>query len=188
MTVTPTERFSNRVENYLRYRPRYPKEIVQLIETECGLRSESSIADIGSGTGILAELFLRNGNHVFGIEPNREMREAGERLLAIYTRFTSVAGTAEATTLPDQSIDLITAGQAFHWFDRDSCRKEFMRILRPGGWVVLVWNDRRIDSTPFLAAYEQLLVTYGTDYQQVDHKRIDSAVLREFFKGEPGTK
>jgi len=116
------------------------------------------------------------------------MREPAERLLAIYTRFTSVAGTAEATTLPDQSIDLITAGQAFHWFDRDSCRKEFMRILRPGGWVVLVWNDRRIDSTPFLAAYEQLLVNYGTDYQQVDHKQIDFAVLREFFKGEPSTK
>jgi len=184
----PTERFSSRVENYVRYRPHYPAGMIGLLETECGLRRESVIADVGSGTGFLAELFLRNGNPVIGIEPNWEMREAGERLLAAFARFTSLAGTAEGTTLPGQSVDLVIAGQAFHWFDRERCREEFARILRPGGWVVLVWNDRRTDSTPFLAAYEQLLRDFGTDYDQVNHKRIDEAVLREFFRAEPGKK
>src|SRR5438876_6048912 len=136
----PTQRFSNRVENYVRYRPGYPKEVLTLLKAECGLKADSIIADIGSGTGILAELFLASGNRVFGVEPNREMREAGERLLQAYPRFTSIAGTAEATTLPNQSVDFITAGQAFHWFDRAQCLREFERILRPGGWVVLVWN------------------------------------------------
>src|SRR6266446_9260655 len=110
----PTERFSNRVENYIRYRPGYPKEIIELLKAECGLFPQSVVADAGSGTGLLAKLFLENGNLVFGIEPNREMRAAGERLLQAYPRFTSIAGTAEATTLPGQSVDFVTAGQAFH--------------------------------------------------------------------------
>jgi SAM-dependent methyltransferase len=116
------------------------------------------------------------------------MREAGERLLASFVNFTSLAGTAEATMLPAQSIDFVIAGQAFHWFDRERCRAEFARILRPGGWVVLIWNDRRTDSTPFLVAYEKLLRDFGTDYDQVNHKRIDEAVLREFFRAAPEMK
>ncbi len=184
----PTERFSNRVENYIRYRPGYPKEIIELLKAECGLFPQSVVADAGSGTGLLAKLFLENGNLVFGIEPNREMRAAGERLLQAYPRFTSIAGTAEATTLPGQSVDFVTAGQAFHWFDRQRCREEFRRILRPEGWTVLVWNDRRTDSTPFLREYENLLHSVATDYAQVDHKRIDAPVLREFFGVEPARK
>jgi len=181
----PTQRFSNRVENYLRYRPRYPAEILDALRAECGLQATSLIADVGSGTGFLAELFLSNGNQVFGIEPNREMREAGEQLLRSYPKFTSVAATAEITTLPEASVDFVTAGQAFHWFDRGRCRDEFRRILQPNGWVVLVWNDRRTVSTPFLAEYEQLLRVYGTDYANVDHKQIDSGVLRDFFGEDP---
>jgi SAM-dependent methyltransferase len=181
----PTQRFSNRVENYIRYRPGYPKEILAMLQRECGLKTESIIADLGSGTGILAELFLANGNRVFGVEPNQEMREAGERSLQTYPGFKSIGATAEATTLPDQSVDFITAGQAFHWFDRARCREEFARILRPAGWVVLVWNDRRTESTAFLKAYEQLLLAYGTDYEQVNHKRVDAPVLREFFGTDP---
>ena len=184
----PTLRFSSRVENYLRYRPNYPAAVVGLLVTDCGLGPESVIADVGSGTGILAQLFLAHGNPVFGIEPNREMRQAGERLLQSFPRFASIAGTAEATTLPDRSVDFVTAGQAFHWFDRDLCRAEFSRILRPGGWIVLLWNDRRTDATPFLRAYEQLLLSYATDYEQVNHKRVDAAVLREFFKANPVKK
>ena len=180
-----TQRFANRVENYLRYRPRYPAEIREVLKAECGLRTMSLIADVGSGTGLLAELFLANGNQVFGIEPNREMREAGEQLLRPYAKFTSVAATAEATALPEASVDFVTAGQAFHWFDRQRCRTEFRRILRPGGWVVLVWNDRRTDSTPFLPEYEQLLLNYGTDYANVDHKQIDVEILRGFFGADP---
>lgn len=178
-------RFSNRVEDYVRYRPGYPAEILSLLRKECGLTSESVIADIGSGTGISTDLFLKNGNHVFAVEPNREMREAAERLLTGSQCFTSVNGTAEATSLPDQSMDFVVAGQAFHWFDPERSRTEFKRILRAPGWVVLIWNDRRTDSTPFLVGYEQLLQDFATDYQQVDHKRINADVLRNFFHTEP---
>ena len=180
-----TQRFSGRVDNYVRYRPRYPAAILEPLRTDCGLTPNSIIADVGSGTGFLAELFLSNGNSVFGIEPNDEMREAGERFLRIFPKFQSVAGTAEGTTLTEDSVDFVAAGQAFHWFDREKCREEFQRILRPQGWVMLVWNDRRTDSTPFLSEYENLLQRYGTDYRQVDHKQIDAAVLREFFRTDP---
>ena len=149
------------------------------------MRADSVIADMGSGTGFLAELFLANGNRVFGIEPNGPMREAGERLLAANPNFTSIDGTAEATTLAEQSIDFVTAGQAFHWFEREACRREFHRILRPGGWVVLIWNDRKTEATAFLRDYEQMLHRFATDYAKVDHKQIDTAAVREFFGSEP---
>lgn len=184
----PTRRFSSRVENYVRYRPGYPKEILQLLGSECGLTSHSVIADLGSGTGKLSELFLANGNPVFGVEPNREMREAGERLLKGFAYFTSVAATAEATTLPNECADFITAGQAFHWFDRKLCRTEFARVLKPAGWIVLVWNDRQTQSSRFLVEYEQLLKNYATDYAKVDHKNIDDDVVREFFGYAPFKK
>lgn len=174
----PTRRFSSRVANYVKYRPSYPAAIIDLLATECGLTPDSTVADIGSGTGLLTELFLKAGNRVRGIEPNREMREAGEQLLRGYERFVSVAATAEATTLPDHSVEFITAGQAFHWFDRSRVGAEFARILKPHGWVVLIWNERRTDSTSFLRAYEQLLRTYSPDYAQVDHKQVDSDVIQ----------
>jgi SAM-dependent methyltransferase len=176
-----TRRFSSRVENYVKYRPSYPPEIIALLASECGLTPDARVADIGSGTGRLAELFLKNGNLVFGIEPNRQMREAGERLLGGYAGFTSVDGSAEATTLDDQSVDMIAAGQAFHWFDRTRARAEFARILRPGGWVVLVWNERKVGSTPFLAAYERLLRTYSSEYETLNHRHVDQAMIAAFF-------
>ena len=184
----PTKRFSSRVENYFRYRPGYPKELLSLLKSECGLTLQSVIADLGSGTGKLAELFLANGNAVFGVEPNLEMREAGERLLKAFANFTSIDATAEATTLHDACADFITAGQAFHWFNRKSCRTEFTRILKPGGWVVLVWNDRQTQSSRFLVEYEQLLKNCATDYAKVDHKNIDDEVVREFFGCAPVKK
>jgi SAM-dependent methyltransferase len=179
--LNPTGRFSNRVENYIKYRPSYPSGVIDLLQRECQLTTASVVADIGSGTGFLTSLFLKNGNPVFGVEPNKEMREAGERLLQNHPKFKSVDGTAEAATLPDESVDFITAGQAFHWFDREKARQEFVRILRPGGWVVLVWNDRNISARPFFTAYEDLLRTYGTDYEAVGHKHVDSAVVGSFF-------
>lgn len=175
-----TQRFSTRVDNYVKYRPTYPATIVDLLAAECGLTPAATIADVGSGTGILSELWLRNGNHVFGVEPNQAMREAGEQLLAGYPTFTSVAGTAEATPLPSTSLDFITAGQAFHWFDQATARAEFTRILKPTGWVVLVWNVRR-DHTPFLRDYETVLQTHGTDYNQVKHRNIERADIGAFF-------
>jgi SAM-dependent methyltransferase len=173
----PTQRFSNRVENYVKYRPGYPPAILDLLTAKCGLTRTAVTADLGSGTGILTTLLLNNGGRVFGVEPNPEMRAAGERLLAGCPNFTSVAGTAEATTLPEHSLDLITAGQAFHWFDRGKARAEFLRILKPGGRVALLWNDRNISDRPFFQAYERLLITYGTDYTAVNHKTFDFAGL-----------
>jgi SAM-dependent methyltransferase len=142
------------------------------------------VADIGSGTGILSELFLKNGNEVIGVEPNAEMRAAGERILADYPRFTSVPGSAEATSLNDACIDFATAAQAFHWFDRDRARAEFARILKPGGWAILLWNERRTGSTPFLRDYEELLLTYGTDYQEVRHENVYENIAAFFAPGD----
>src|SRR5438552_1382221 len=168
----PTKRFSNRVGNYIKYRPDYSGAIIDLLNEECELTQQSIIADIGSGTGILSQLFLKNGNRVFGIEPNAPMREAGEKLLERYSKFTSIKDAAEATTLSDDSVDFVIAGQAFHWFDQECARAEFSRILKPSGWVMLLWNERRVDSTPFLRAYEQMLLKFGTDYQEVRHERV----------------
>src|SRR5262245_28285554 len=176
-----TQRFSSRVENYVKYRPGYPQGIVETLRNECALTSDSIIADVGSGTGILTEMLLRNGNLVYGIEPNREMREAAEGLLKYYPRFRSVASRAEETTLPDHSVDFITAGQSFHWFDREKTRVEFARILKPQGWVTLIWNERVTTTTPFLVAYEQLLKEYSTDYERIDHRQINDDVIRDFF-------
>lgn len=175
------ERFSTRVENYIKYRPGYPPEVLGLLGEECGLRPASVVADVGSGTGILSELFLKNGNRVYGVEPNREMREAGARLLAGYANFVSVEGHAEATTLEGASIDFVTAGQAMHWFEREAARREFARVLRAGGWVVVIWNERLTEGTPFLEAYERLLLDYGTDYREVSHKYAEVSLIEPFF-------
>ncbi|HEX8151108.1 MAG TPA: class I SAM-dependent methyltransferase [Pyrinomonadaceae bacterium] len=189
MTNDPTGRFSSRVNDYVRYRPGYPPAVLRLLEEECGLDSTSVVADVGSGTGILSELFLKNGNRVYGVEPNREMREAGERLLASYANFVSVDGRAEETTLEDACVDFVTAGQAFHWFDPPRARREFVRVLRPGGWVVLVWNDRRTAGTPFLEDYERLLLEYGTDYKEVSVKYAEGSMLAALYgPGEIRTK
>ena len=179
-----TSRFSDRVENYLRYRPGYPGDVLRVLENACALAPQHVIADIASGTGIWTRMLLENGNPVFGIEPNAEMRQAGERLLAGFPKFTSVAGTAEATTLPDQSVDFVTAAQAAHWFHRERARREFLRILKPGGWLVLLWNERLTNANVFLREYEQLLLTYGTDYEDVRHERTTEE-LNEFFDPAP---
>jgi SAM-dependent methyltransferase len=179
-----TQRFSSRVENYVRYRPGYPPEVLELLKNECGLTPDSTVADIASGTGIFTRILAENGNRVFGVEPNDEMRRAGERLLESYSGFTSIAGTAEATTLQDHSVDIVTAAQAAHWFDREKARHEFVRILKPGGWLVLLWNERRTDSTPFLREYEHLLLAYGTDYREVRHERT-TAEIADFFSPSP---
>lgn len=179
-----TSRFSDRVENYIRYRPGYPAEVVQLLKSACELAPEHAVADVASGTGIWTRELLKNGNRVYGVEPNPEMRQAGERLLASFPKFTSVDGKAEATTLADASLDFVTAAQAAHWFDRPAARREFKRILQPGGWLVLLWNERDVDGTPFLRDYEQLLLTYATDYADVRHERTTDAV-NEFFDPAP---
>lgn len=180
----PTLRFSSRVENYIRYRPGYPADVLETLRTECRLTPVAVIADIACGTGIFTRLLLENGNRVIGVEPNQAMREAAEKLLSGFANFTAVAGTAEATTLPDQSVDFATAAQAAHWFDLPRARKEFVRILKPQGWAALIWNERSTDTTPFLRAYEDLLIAYGTDYQQIRHEHTTDNI-GSFFAPSP---
>src|SRR5438270_1459020 len=175
------QRFSNRVADYARYRPGYPPAVLDLLRTECGLRPGHVIADIGSGTGLLSELFLKSGNRVYGVEPNAEMRQAGEEYLASYDGFSSVEGSAESTTLGDSSIDFITAGQAFHWFEPNAARSEFARILKPSGWVVIAWNDRRMEEKNLTREYEGLLERFGIDYKRVKDSYPENADIRSFF-------
>jgi len=176
-----TRRFSNRVADYIQYRPRYPEGLLPLLQTEIGFNSQWTIADIGSGTGISSEPFLRHGNIVFGVEPNDEMRQAAESLLKQFYNFRSIKGAAENTGLPNDSVEAAIAGQAFHWFDVDKSRQEFARVLKPDGWVVLIWNRRLIDATALLRDYEALLNTHGVDYHKVRHDHIDPATISRFF-------
>jgi ubiquinone/menaquinone biosynthesis C-methylase UbiE len=180
-------RFTGRAENYARYRPGYPDAIIDLLRNKAGWREEAEVADIGAGTGISSELFLRHGNRVWAVEPNADMRSQTENLCACFPGLQVIAGTAESTTLPDACADFAVSGQAFHWFDVPSCRPEFLRILKPQGQAVLMWNKRQVDSSPFLAAYEDVLLRYGTDYR--DHwgsDRRDLAALVTPFFGEDG--
>lgn len=182
MTFTDAkQRFSNRVADYVRYRPGYPAAMLHLLRTECGLRPGHVVADIGSGTGLLSKLFLENGNRVFGVEPNPEMRQAGEEFLSNFQDFISVPASAEATTLGDATVDFVTAAQAFHWFEPDAARREFARILKPAGWVVIVWNDRQMEESPFARAYENLLEQFGTDYKSVKDAYPETDHIRSFF-------
>lgn len=158
------------------------------MEHELGFSNESVVADIGSGTGILSELFLKHCNTVFCVEPNGEMRKAAEELHAGSLGFRSIDGTAENTTLNTASVDFVTAAQSFHWFDPLKTRAEFLRILKPSGWVLLIWNIRR-NSTPFMEAYEQLVNQYANrpHSRRVTHDKIGGDGLRNFL-GEHNTK
>lgn len=175
-----TERFSNRVENYVRYRPHYPLEIVSFLKNEVGLSRQSIIADVGSGTGISSEIFLQNGNRVYAIEPNEEMWKAAEKTFHSNKSFISVNATAEATSLSDNSINLVIAGQAFHWFDKIQSKREFQRIAAPGAYLLLMWNDRKLE-TNFQQAYEKMLREYALDYEKVNHRNVEEETISDFF-------
>jgi len=176
-----TQRFTSRADDYARYRPAYPPAVVDLLRQECGLTADSVVVDVGSGTGISTELFLRNGNRVYAVEPNEAMRSHAESRLAGYPGFTSIAARAEATTLPATCADFVVAGQAFHWFDPVATRAEFARILHPHGWVVLMWNSRQDGASPFAQGYEALLKQYSLDYGKVHHRNVGTAGLDAFF-------
>lgn len=179
-----TERFSTRVDNYVKYRPHYPVAIIPYLAAEAGLARNSIVADIGAGTGISAQPFLDNGNKVYAVEPNKEMREKSEQLLQRYPGFTAIAGSAEHTTLPDASVDLIIAGTAFHWFDQQATAAEFRRIGRKDAPVVLMWNVRQAE-LPFEKGYEKLLHQFAIDYKDMEHRNVGPSQLASFFL--PGT-
>ena len=180
--MDPAARFTSRVADYIRYRPGYPREMIPALGAACGLTAYSVIADVGCGPGNLAVLFLENGNLVFGVEPNAAMRAAGEAALRRFgEKFRAVDGRAEATGLPPNSIDFVVAAQAFHWFEPEATRAEFRRILKPGGWVVLVWNDRRPASSAFADDYEAILARFGIDYRHARDTRASAAAITAFF-------
>jgi SAM-dependent methyltransferase len=175
-----TTRFSDRVEDYVKYRPHYPATVVTYLQKTYSFLPSWVVADIGSGTGISTELFLAAGNRVDAVEPNREMRRKAEELLSGHPGFVSIDGTAEATGLPEASVDLIVAGQAFHWFEPVATRREFVRIARPGAVAALIWNERLILSD-FEAAYEDLILAYAGDYKTINHKNITDPQIGAFF-------
>jgi SAM-dependent methyltransferase len=183
----PTARFSHRVADYARYRPSYPGGLLEQLSAEI-LRPGSVVADIGSGTGIFSAQIAGRVGEVLCVEPNREMREYSREFLGCFTNVRILDGTAEATGLPEGGVDVVTAAQAFHWFDRDRAKREFRRILRPGGWVVLLWYERVTTGDPFLEGYERLLLGHSIDYREVDHRRITPEVIGEFFHPQPVTR
>jgi SAM-dependent methyltransferase len=179
----PTERFTSRADAYARYRPGYPPAAVTLLKQRCGLSPQAVVADVGSGTGILTALLLHSGAEVFGVEPNGAMRACAEAALRGWPRFRSVNGTAEDTTLAPQSVDLLVAGQAFHWFDVPKARAEGLRVIRSGGSGALLWNERPRDTTAFLADYEALLLRHAPEYATITASRANETSMREFFGG-----
>ncbi len=183
MTSDSTQRFSDRVEAYLAGRPRYPAELVSHLETLGALPRPGVVADIGVGTGLSAEPFLAAGHRVIGVEPNAPMRAAGVEYLARFSTYEARDGTAEATGLAPGSVDLVIAGQAFHWFEPGRFRAESLRILRRGGWGALIWNDRDLVGTPFLAGYEALLLEYGNEYQAIRYRHLGTDAIAVYFGG-----
>lgn len=182
-SLKSTERFSDRVADYARYRPDYPGELLGWLQSEFGVTSCWRVADIGAGTGISSKMFLDAGYRVIAVEPNAAMRAAAIGTLGSHAGFRALPGRADATGLPDGSVDLLVVAQAFHWFDPDAARREFRRVLRPHGLAAIWWNSRRLSGTAFLDGYEALLRRYGTDYADVAERYSDDAGMRAWFGG-----
>lgn len=179
--LNSTARFSDRVDDYVRYRPDYLPALLDWLQREQGVDEDWRVADVGAGTGISSKMFLDAGYRVIAVEPNAPMRAAAERWLQAYENFVAVDGNADATGLPAASVDLVTVAQAFHWFDEEAARREFARILRPGGFAAIWWNSRRLTGTRFLEGYETLLQQFGTDYSSVAERYADDAHMRAWF-------
>lgn len=176
-------RFSDRVENYRKYRPSYPTQVINILKSKLELSSQHTIADVGAGTGISSRLFLENGNTVFGIEPNKAMLDAAIIDLDNYDGFYPINCPAEQIELPDDRVDFVVVGQALHWFDIEKVRMEFARILKPNGHIVILYNSWK-QSSAFNQEYESLLFKYSADYKSVNHKKKEETILDELFLSE----
>lgn len=177
----PKKRFSHTVEYYAKYRPGYPPDVIPFLQVHSDFSPQTRIADIGAGTGISSEHFLKNGNDVYGVEPNEDMRRVSEGLRKLYPKFHPIAGSAEETTLEGASVDLVTIAQAFHWFDVAKSRQEFQRILKPNGSVLILWNHRKVDRSGFSRDYEDFIWKFAVDYAKVKQTDIRLDVLQHFF-------
>ncbi|HUZ17926.1 MAG TPA: class I SAM-dependent methyltransferase [Spirochaetia bacterium] len=181
----PRQRFSPLAERCAKYRPGYPPALLAFLEQEYHLTPSTVVADIGSGTGHLTRLFLGNGNLAYAVEPNQAMRAAAEEALGAQLKFVSIDGSAEETTLPSASVDIVAAGQAFHWFDPVKTRAEFERILTSDGLVALVWNDREARKDGFSAEYESIAARYTLEHDYVDHRKTQERDVGPFFAPLP---
>lgn len=185
MDKNSTNRFSGREDNYAKYRPGYPKEMMEWLQSDdVGIWEKDVIADIGMGTGIGAKLFLEAGCTVYGVEPNKEMRVKAEQELESYEKFHSVDGTAENTTLPSRSIDNIVCCQSFHWFDVDKTRDEFKRILKsPSYEVIIIWNEHQ-DSKIMEDYEEKILERYCIDKTLIRKRgEAEEKYIKPFYAG-----
>ncbi len=177
------ERFNKRSDKYEKYRPRYPDELLELLKKETGLNTSSAVADVGSGTGILSELIIRAGCKLFCVEPNEEMRRVAFQKFEGFENCEIIDGTAERTTLPDASVDIIVVGQAFHWFDPLESRREFGRILKQGGYVALVWNTRIEVTEGMNFEYERMVKKYSPGYRESGSRTLERGSIDRFFNG-----
>lgn len=185
MLPNPTQRFTGRVESYRLYRPGYPHALVDVLRKACSLSPDAIVADIAAGTGRLTEMFLAAGFQVIAVEPNAEMRAACSALTRDFPKLTLATGTAEGTGLPDDSVDLITVAQAMHWFDLERTRAEFVRVLKPGGWCAVLYNNRPPAGDAFHEGYERLLQEFGVDYRAVKEQHMGRKRLAGFFAPSP---
>ena len=180
----PTTRFSQRAEHYRRFRPGYPPALCERLAHRVGLKPGDRIADVGAGTGILSSDLLNFGAKVIAVEPNEDMRMVAEHDLGTRDGFFSMAGCAEATSLPAGTIQGVVAAQAFHWFDPQETRQECLRIGDEHVWAAIIWNTRKLVGSDFLVAYEAFCQTHGTDYAQVAARYVDLEALAIFFEGD----
>jgi len=177
VSADPKKRFSDRVENYSLYRPGYPAEALQYIFEYTKINAKS----IGAGTGIFTNLLLKSDSSVVAVEPNESMRAAADEVLHGNSNYSSIAGSAEATGLSDQSVDLITAAQAFHWFNLAEAKIEFNRILKPHGNTVLIWNRRNEGNSDFMQQYAALLESRLPEYNKVNHANATDERIGDFL-------
>lgn len=186
--VNNEEKFSGKATHYDYARPAYAESLLNTLYSDYGFSPQSVIADIGSGTGIFTEQLLKRGNKVYGVEPNTDMRKAGEERLKGYQNFVSVNGDAANTKLLNTSIDIITVAQALHWFPLEEFSKECKRILKPNGQVVIVYNQRcndfiNKDVDAVVARYCDIRnASTGAAYIELKRKRINELYNGKFIE------
>lgn len=182
MSTNSTTRFTDRVQNYIKYRPDYPAAVLSFISSRTGLTSSFKIADIGSGTGIFTKQLLNAGYNVYAVEPNEQMRDAADTFLEVYPKYSSINGSSNHTTLTAHTMDLIVCAQAFHWFNTPETKAEFQRILVNDAYVALIWNKRITQTDEFSKAYDELLRQKSVDYNEVNHQNLNASDFEAFFK------
>jgi ubiquinone/menaquinone biosynthesis C-methylase UbiE len=183
MSRSTSDRFLGKTDDYVKFRPGYPIEILDYLSKNHGFSSNAICAEVGSGTGKFSELLLQNKNKVFAVEPNGEMRGAAEKSLTAFQSFKSVSGDSVNTTLEKGSIDFIFCAQALHWFANENTAKEFKRILKPNGRVVIIWNKKAYEKSSFMKGIHKIFIEDCIDFLSVKLENIaDKEILSSLFK------